>query len=345
MTDLSSINLAALRSVDSVPIVDTSIDDLDLDQVAAHIAGAIERGRYTGPTEPQAYLRARNCVAERDGALCCTAGGLLCFGRAVQRFFPRAVIDIGHYRGLEPLSYEVIHLEKDINGTVFDQLQRVESYVWQNIHHGMTLSDRGFQRVEVHEYPRAVIRELGVNMIAHRDYFNFRSASRIHLFRNRIEWISPGGLPPGITVDNILHEQAARNPVVLSVMYERGLLEAFGQGLNTVVAELEREHMPPPAFFDTGASFIVTVHGRPLDLFYGGSAYRQLNESQQRILTLLRSNNGLTPREIGSLMPDRARRSISRDLSGLTESNLIVAIGEGRALRYYLNPTEIPDTE
>jgi hypothetical protein len=43
----------------------------------------------------------------------------------------------------------------------------------------------------------------------------------------------------------------------------------------------------------------------------------------------LRNHNGLTPREISTLMPDRARRSISRDLSGLTESNLIVAIAVG----------------
>jgi len=36
------------------------------------------------------------------------------------------------------------------------------------------------------------------------------SAARIQLFNNRIEWISPGGLPPGITVDNLLDLQSAQ---------------------------------------------------------------------------------------------------------------------------------------
>jgi len=56
----------------------------------------------------------------------------------------------------------------------------------------------------VHEYPAAVIRELIVNLLAHRDYTNGLSAARVQLFGNRIEWVSPGGLPPGVTVENIL---------------------------------------------------------------------------------------------------------------------------------------------
>lgn len=105
---------------------------------------------------------------------------------------------IGHYRGTETLSYEVVNLEKDIGGTIFDQLARIESYLSANTYHGMTLSETSYQRVEVHEYPQAVIRELGVNMIAHRDYANFLSSCQVQKFKNRISWVSPGGLPPGM---------------------------------------------------------------------------------------------------------------------------------------------------
>lgn len=338
-----SLDLSALRGIDSLPIAGTSIELLDLRKVAEHIARAQTAGRLLGPTEPHAYLLHKQCLARTTEGEQVTLAGLLCFGHKPQASFPRAVIDIGHYRGLDPLSFEVIHLEKDIGGTVFDQLNRVEAYVWANIHHGMTLSSRGFQRIEVHEYPQAVVRELCVNMIAHRDYTNFRSAARVQLFRNRIEWISPGGLPPGVTVENILHEQAARNAVILSVLYEAGFVEAFGQGLNTVVGVLEREGMSAPTFYDTGASFIVTVHGRPLDLFYGGATYTQLNETQRRILSLLRTRSGMTPRDIGAYFGDRARRSLQRDLRGLVEADLVITSGEGRALRYHLR--EIGDEE
>ena len=342
---IPQIDLGALRSIDGVPLAGTSLDLLDMRLVERHISRASQSGRLRGPEDPHAYLLARQCLIETAEGTQATLAGVLCFGRDTQQTFPRAVIDLGHYRGTEPLSFDVAHLEKDIGGTIFDQLARVESYLWTNIHHGMTLADRGFQRVEVHEYPRAVIRELCVNMVAHRDYTNFRSAARVQMFRNRIEWVSPGGLPPGVTVENILNEQAARNAHTLAILYEAGFVEAFGQGLNTVVHVLEHEDMAAPQFHDTGASFIVTVYGRPLDIFYGGSTYDALNESQRRILSLLRAHGALTPRDLSAHFRNRARRSIQRDLSGLIEAGLIAASGEGRALRYILNPAFSTDLE
>lgn len=337
MTNLSFIDPPTLRSMDSSPIRGTNLAMLDLDKVATHIERAVERGRYNGPATPKEYLLRKQCIIEASDEIYVTLAGMMCFGRDAQAIFPRSVIDIGHYRGVEPVSFEVFHLEKDIGGTIFDQLARVESYLWTNTHHGMTLSDSSFQRVEIHEYPRAVIRELCVNVLAHRDYTNFRSAARVQLFRNRIEWISPGGLPPGVTVENILAEQAARNPQILSILYEAGYVEAFGQGLDTVVAVLAHEDMTPPRFDDTGASFIVTVFGRPLEVFSGEGVYARLNDSQRRILSIIRTRTEIAPRDILNLMDDRAKRSVQRDIKGLVESNLITAIGEGRALRYRLN--------
>jgi predicted HTH transcriptional regulator len=343
MRDRGVINPEALRGSDSQAVVGTSIEMLDMRLVESHLRRATDNGRLTGPHDPLGYLRHNHCLVDLDGQDTVTLAGLMCFGRSPQDLFRQAVIDIGHWRGSDPLSFEVVHLEKNISGTLFDQLARVESYLWTNIHHGMTLADRSFQRTEVHEYPRAVLRELCVNMIAHRDYTNFRAAARVQLFRNRIEWISPGGLLPGVTVDNILSEQVARNPVILNILFEAGFVEAIGQGLNTVVHVLEREGMAKPIFVDTGASFVVTVFGRPLDLFYGGAAYQDLNDSQHKILSLLRARPGLTPRDIAAQFPDRAKRSIQRDLSGLVEAGLIAPTGEGRALRYDLATSPPPD--
>jgi predicted HTH transcriptional regulator len=337
MSDHAFIDPPILRGMDSSPIRTTSLSMLDLEKVATHIERAIERGRYTGPPSPKEYLLRKQCIIEVDSEIYVTLAGMMCFGRDPQAIFPRAVIDIGHYRGVEPVSFEVFHLEKDIGGTIFDQLARVEAYLWTNTHHGMTLSDNSFQRVEIHEYPRAVIRELCVNVLAHRDYTNFRSAARVQMFRNRIEWISPGGLPPGVTVENILAEQAARNPQILSILYEAGYVEAFGQGLDTVVAVLGQEEMTPPRFHDTGASFIVAVFGRPLEIFSGEGIYARLNDSQRKILSIVRTRAEVAPRDLLALMDDRARRSVQRDIRGLIDANLIYAVGEGRALRYRLS--------
>ncbi|NJL04641.1 MAG: hypothetical protein HC911_06970 [Chloroflexaceae bacterium] len=319
------------RSPDSLPVRSTTPDVLDMQRVEQHIVQAVERGRYRGPTDPLEYLLHKHCLVRVGDTPYVTLGGMMCFAREPQAVFPRAVIDIGHYRGLEPISTDVLDLRKDIGGTLFDQLGRVEEYLWEHTRHGMTLSDSGFQRIEVHEYPRAVIRELCVNMLAHRDYANFLSAARVQIFRDRIEWVSPGGLPPGVTVDNILAEQVSRNPVIQSILYEAGYVEAFGQGLDTVVAVLKREDLPPPRFYDTGASFIVTVFGRAMDAYLNGDDLG-LNEPQRVILNFLRTHGEASPRELRALFPQRAERSVQRDLKGMVDDGLIETIGGPRWL-------------
>jgi ATP-dependent DNA helicase RecG len=324
-----------LRSSDSLPVRAAPVDTIDLDKVASHIDKATTGRRYQGPTDPMEYLLQKQCVVVVEGKPYATIAGLLCFGRNPQAVFANAVVDIGHYRGVDPVSFEVIHLEKNIGGTIFDQFNRVEEYLWRNTHHGMKLAERSFERVEVDEYPRAVIRELGVNMLAHRDYTVVGSAARIMLFRNRIEWVSPGGLPPGVSVENLLDSQQARNAVILSVLFEAGLVEAFGQGLDTVVSVLKREDMTPPTFRDVGAAFIVTVFGRQIDALDSGP-YVQLSDAQRTIIGIIRMRGDAAFNDIREALPDRGERTVQEDIRVLIEANVVERVGKTRAVRYRL---------
>jgi len=327
----NQVDRISFQAIDSLPVRDTAIDLLDLNRVSAHIAGAVERGRYSGPTDLLAYLQYKRCLAYENGRLNATPAGILCFGYMPQEIFPRAVVDLVHYHGLEPISFEVTHLEKDIGGTIFDQITHIETYLWNNTHHGMTLGNSSSQRIELHEYPRVVIRELVVNMLAHRDYASAMSAAQAMLFRNRIEWINPGGLPAGVTVKNILTVQAARNPVILSILYESGYVEAIGQGIDTVVKVLEREEMPPPRFEDTGSFFRVSIFGRPPERFYDETVYSRLNERQRRILTFIRTRHDVAPHEVAEIFTTKVTaRSIQRDIQVLLGNGVISVSGTGR---------------
>jgi predicted HTH transcriptional regulator len=334
MSDVPFLEPPARLATDALPVRETSTDQIDMDAVARHLAEAARRGRYRGPDDPMAYLQSRACVITVGASTYLTLTGLLCFGRTPQELFPHAVIDLGHFGGRESISSDVVHLEKGIGGTVFQQLGRLEEYLWKNTHHGMTLSPTSMQRIELHEYPYPVIRELGVNMVAHRDYALYASVARVQLFRNRIEWISPGGLPAGLTIENILTEQRPRNPNIMRVLYEAGYVESFGQGLDTVVATLREEEMAPPEFRDTGASFIVCVYGRAQEVLQSGVMASELNDTQRLILTLIRAKGDVSPREIRALVPNRAERSLQRDIRSLQELGLITTSGGSRTLRY-----------
>jgi ATP-dependent DNA helicase RecG len=323
------------HSIDTLPLRDAPPESIDREKVVAHIAEARARGRYTGPEDPEEYLIQHKCVAELDDAPRATLAGLLCFGRNPQMIIPQAVVDIGHYRGTESVSFDVLHLEKNIGGTIFDQLRRVEEYLWRNTHHGMTLPGRGLRRVEVHEYPLAVIRELLVNLLAHRDYTLIGSAARVSLFSNRIEWVSPGGLPPGVTIDNLLDIQTSRNPMLLTILHEAGLVEAYGQGLDTVVAVLRDEEMLPPTFRDVGAAFIVTVFGRQVDLL-APDGYIPLTDAQRILVALIQQRQEATFSELCAALPDRSDRSVQEDVRDLVEAGIVQRIGKTRAIRYRL---------
>jgi ATP-dependent DNA helicase RecG len=334
MSDAPFLDHPRFRSTDAVPIRMTGTDLIDLQSVAAHIDKATRLGRYRGSTDPITYLIEKQCLVRVEDQLYPTLAGILCFGRDPQATFPNAVVDLGHYQGLEPVSFEVLHLEKNIRGTIFDQLQRVEEYLWRNTHHGMTLGERGFERVEIHEYPQAVIREVGVNMLAHRDYM-LLSASRVMLFRDRIEWHSPGGLPPGVTEENILKAQSPRNPVVLAILHEAGWVEAFGQGLDTVVRVLRDANMGSPRFEDIGAAFIVTVHGHQPPSSES-AIYFQYSSAHQMIVEFLRQRDEVTFSEIRAVLPNRGERTVQGDIQSLVDANIIERIGQTKATRYRL---------
>ncbi len=327
------------RSVDSLPLRGITPHVLDHERVAHHIAQAVARGRYSGTTDPEAYLRQKQCLVSVGDEEYPTLAGVLCFGHDPQAIVPTSTVDLGHYRGINPVSYDVTHLEKGIGGTIFEQLARVEAYLWNNSHHGMTIASDSFQRVEVHQYPQIVIRELGVNMLAHRDYVHAQAAARVMLFGDRIEWVSPGGLPPGITIENLLEEQAPRNHIVLSMLYEAGYMEGFGQGLDTVVTVLRTEGMRLPIFRDTGASFIVTVYGRPEQRAVD-ARQQALTPIQRDILAIIQSQPQTTIAQLSSLLPGRTPRSLQRDLAKLIKAGYVMSSGEARATVYHASSVQ-----
>ena len=336
LTGHDRLRMFPRHSIDTLPVEGVGADALDLEKVAAHIIQAHARGRYRGTLDPQTYLVENECVVELDGELYATLAGILCFGIQPQRIFPHAVVDIGQYRGIETLSHEVIHLQKGIGGTLVEQLTQVEDYIWRSTKHGMTLPVRGLERIELHEYPIQVIRELLVNMLAHRDYSIMGSPARVTLLRDRIEWFSPGGLPPGVTIANLLQQHVARNPRLLTILHEAGLVEAFGQGLNTVVSVLREERMEEPIFEDIGAAFIAIVHGRNMEGTSESTLLSNLTESQRQIVLLLRRGQVLSPREIRAQLSSRSERSVQRDIKSLVAAGIIEQEGESVAIKYRL---------
>jgi ATP-dependent DNA helicase RecG len=84
----------------------------------------------------------------------------------------------------------------------------------------------------------------------------------VRQFPRKLEIVSPGGFPDGITVDNLLWKQSPRNRRISEVCAKCGLVERSGQGANRMFEESIKEGKPQPDFTGTDAHQVaVTLRG------------------------------------------------------------------------------------
>ena len=97
-----------------------------------------------------------------------------------------------------------------------------------------------FQR-EIYAFSEKPVREALLNAVAHRDY-TINSQS-IFIKASPEEFIieSPGGFPPGITLENILHKTSWRNRMIAETFEKAGLAERSGQGVDDIFESTIKE--------------------------------------------------------------------------------------------------------
>ena len=101
----------------------------------------------------------------------------------------------------------------------------------------------GARRVEKPTYPAEVVREAVVNALIHRDYLLANTDIELAVYRDRLEIISPGSLPNGITPQRMrAGTRAARNQLLKDVMRDYGYLEHMGMGVPRKIVRGMKEH-------------------------------------------------------------------------------------------------------
>lgn len=322
--------------IDGFPVANATLDDLDMRLVATHIESTLKRDKFdhgeVSPTDPLAFLERYRCVVRQNDVLMPTMTGILIFGTRPQYFFPHADVGLGHFPGTVPSTIDAFHLKR-YGGTLTKQIDEVEKYLWQETRRGFTVGDSA-RRIEQPEYPRAVIRELMVNAVAHRDYNIVGQYIRVSMFADRIEWISPGGLPPGITLDNILQEQYARNPTIAELLWQAGYIERFGLGLDTCMQELRRAGLPELKLIDSGISFTARIYNRH------APSIQVLTPFRVQLLEHAREKGYLTieqARMLNKRLPpedQRSDNSLLNDIKALKDLGLLSQVGKGKNTHY-----------
>ena len=101
-------------------VLDATVDDLDMEQVKEYV----QRIGYS--KTPLEFLKQNNgFVIERDGKLCVSTAAILLFGKAPQKFFPRARVRFIRYEGVEEKFGREMNVIKDVifNGTILEMIR------------------------------------------------------------------------------------------------------------------------------------------------------------------------------------------------------------------------------
>ena len=83
------------------------------------------------------------------------------------------------------------------------------------------------------ELPESALREAVVNAIAHRDYRSTANV-QVYIFQDRVEIVTPGGLPAGMREEDLGSRSVPRNPLLFNMLYRMKLVEQIGSGVRRI---------------------------------------------------------------------------------------------------------------
>lgn len=173
--------------------------------------------------------------------------------------------------------------------------------------------------------PNEAYREAVANALIHR-LWDVNEHIRILMFEDKIEIISPGGLPEGMTKDTYLAGiySKLRNPILANVFYRLKLVEIFGTGIRRI-KEVYQDSITKPNFeiFENAIKVILPVVKEKSNL----------NPDMYIVYNALENIDGNSMGEISSKV-SFGKTKIRKILVELENENMIEIIGSGKSRKY-----------
>ena len=186
---------------------------------------------------------------------------------------------------------------------------------------------QGADRKKMEKIPEAAFREAIANALIHRAW-DVESQIRVLMFDDRIEVISPGGLPCGITGEEYLSGKLSvlRNRNLANVFYRLGFVEIFGTGI-TRIKQLYEEGLIKPNFeiSENVIKIVLPIFEKNLNL----------TEDERKIYkilskTMLKSISEVTP------YVSFGKSKTTQILKDMVEKGVVAVKGKGRGTKYII---------
>ena len=148
---------------------------------------------------------------------------------------------------------------RDFHGDVYSMIDETMGWILSKINVEYIIQE--LRREERPELPEQALREAVVNALAHRDYRSTANV-QIYLFADRLEIVSLGGLPAGITEAELGTRSVPRNPLLFGMLHRMDAVEHIGSGIRRI-RDLCQEHGVSEPVFEATEHWVVVTFKRP----------------------------------------------------------------------------------
>ncbi|MFH1127117.1 MAG: RNA-binding domain-containing protein [archaeon] len=260
-----------------------------------------------------------------------TNAGMLFFGKSPLKYMHHAQLRIARIKGTK--IFNTILDKSDCDGSLWDMVIDAENFIKRNIRY-MGFRTDDFQRIDKYEYPLKALREAIINALIHRDYQN-RADARVFIFDDRLEVVSPGTFPAGVSPEKPVHRPV--NSILSNYMYDIGFIEKYGSGiyLENELCEKNGNDKPIYELGDIETKVIFKSQVRTISIETAKEKY-ELNERQKKALEYIAENGKITTLEYMELA-EVSLKTAKRDISDLKDKKIIRFLGAPKTGYYVLD--------
>jgi ATP-dependent DNA helicase RecG len=191
-------------------------------------------------------------LAARQGRrLVLNNAGVLFFARQPRRFHLHSRVTCLLFQGTQKTH---ILDRQDFDGRLVENVEGAMTFLLRHIPAPYEIT--GLRRREIPALPEAALREALLNAVIHRDYFERGGVVMVEMFQDRLEIVNPGGLPPGLRLEDLGRFSLPRNPLLADMFLRLGYVERVGSGIARIRAAVAEAGLPAPEF-ESGLFFTV----------------------------------------------------------------------------------------
>ena len=281
-----------------------------------------------------------------------------------EKYVTGAFIKIAYFKKDANLIFQ-----DEIHGNLFHQVKATMELLTTKYLRAL-VSYEEIQRIESLPVPREALREALLNAVVHKAYETL-TPIQIAVYDDKLEIWNCGTLPEDWTLNNLLGKHRSRpyNPDIANVFFRAGEIEAWGRGIERIIAACKNAGYPEPQFdYDGGGLWTIFHFGKEYTrttqktapsegvseginegvnegVNEGDTHIDAINQIENvsdttkielaKILHLFHNNEGLNLKDI-ALRVDRPAKTVERYLKILKDLSIIEFRGAPRSGKYYV---------